>query len=171
MSQPTKYFSSKQEHTIADYLGWSVVVGSGARDFHPGDIISEDFLGECKTHTAPKNKITITKSVWCKIQMEAESKFKRPVLFVDDGTQSIKNTWCVIPARFMPPDFDELVSLLDSTLLHESKTIITFNHVDMVKIMKDAHVYNTVVPLEINDMKLLLMSLQTFKHIFIGSDD
>lgn len=35
----TKDYSSKQESMVAEYLGWKTVVGSGARDFHYGDII------------------------------------------------------------------------------------------------------------------------------------
>ena len=40
----TKDFSSVQEHSIANSLGWKVVSGSGARNFHPGDIVSESGL-------------------------------------------------------------------------------------------------------------------------------
>ena len=31
--KPTKFYSTKQEQAIADYLGWSAVPASGARSF------------------------------------------------------------------------------------------------------------------------------------------
>lgn len=91
----TKDYSNKQEHMIADYLGWNVVSGSGARDFNPGDIFSPFWLGECKTHTKVSDKIKIYNSHWIKIQEEAKSVFKVPALFVDNGTQKSNNTWVV----------------------------------------------------------------------------
>lgn len=90
-----KYYSNKQEKLIADMLGWKVVSGSGSRSTHPGDIESEDWLGECKTHKTPKHKIKFDHNVWKKIVDEAASKFKFPVLFVDDGSQTQLHTWCM----------------------------------------------------------------------------
>lgn len=94
---PTKYYSTKQEIMIADYLGWSATPASGARPFNPGDITSENFLAECKTHTSKTQRIDIYKSVWKKICDEAMSKFKIPILFLDNGTQKSDYTWCVVP--------------------------------------------------------------------------
>ena len=95
MSKPTKYYSTIQENTIANFLGWKVVSGSGARDLSPGDIIGESFLGECKTHVKPTDTIVFFADVWKKICEEASSRFKYPALFVDNGTQSIEDTWVV----------------------------------------------------------------------------
>ena len=95
MSKPTKYYSTIQENTIANFLGWKVVSGSGARDLSPGDIIGESFLGECKTHVKPTDTIAFFADVWKKICEEASSRFKYPALFVDNGTQSIEDTWVV----------------------------------------------------------------------------
>lgn len=96
MSKPTKYYSTIQENTIAKFLGWKVVSGSGARDLSPGDIIGESFLGECKTHVKPTDKIVFFADVWKKICEEASSRFKYPALFVDNGTQNLENTWVVV---------------------------------------------------------------------------
>lgn len=93
----TKFYSNIQETTIARFLGWHVTSGSGSRPYHQGDIYSENWLGECKTHVTPNDKIVIHKKVWDKIQSEAQSNFKYPVLFVDDGHQSTDHTWCVFP--------------------------------------------------------------------------
>lgn len=91
----TKDFSNKQEKLIANYLGWSVVSGSGARDCHPGDIIGDEWLGECKTHEKSNSPIFFSLSVWNKICEEATYRHKNPVLFTDDGSQSTDTTWCI----------------------------------------------------------------------------
>lgn len=91
----TKDYSSKQEKMVADVLGWEVVAGSGAAACYPGDVISDEWLGECKTHVEPGHKIFFSKDVWEKIKTEATVKHRFPVLFADDGTQKYKNTWCI----------------------------------------------------------------------------
>ena len=103
----TKDFSSVQEKNIADSLGWDVVSGSGSRHLSPGDVISDKWLGECKTHVTPGQMIAFLESVWEKLQEEADSRFKFPVLFVDDGSQDLEKTWCMM--RFAPmSDYMEL---------------------------------------------------------------
>lgn len=87
---------------IADYLGWECVVASGARACHPGDITCDNWLGECKTHITSGNRIKFMYKEWCKICEEATSKFKFPVLFVDDGSQKEFNTWCMVDAKTAP---------------------------------------------------------------------
>ena len=95
----TKDFSSKQENMIANLLGWEVVVGSGAAACYPGDIISDTWLGECKTHVERGHKIFFDRKVWDKIKNEAYVKHRRPVLFTDDGSQLANNTWCLCLAN------------------------------------------------------------------------
>ena len=60
-NKPTKFYSERQEKYIANQLGWDVVTGSGARDCHPGDVKSDAYLGECKTHTTVKKYILMHK--------------------------------------------------------------------------------------------------------------
>lgn len=91
----TKSFSNAQESRIAKYLGWNRVCASGARDFRPGDIESSDWLGECKTHTTPCHNIIFNQTVWNKISSEAIAVKRYPVLFADDGSQTIAKTWCM----------------------------------------------------------------------------
>ena len=67
----TKEYSSVQEHKVADALGWEVVTGSGARPTVPGDVKSDKWLGECKTHTEKGQKIFFDLAVWQKISKEA----------------------------------------------------------------------------------------------------
>ncbi len=73
--------------------------GSGSRAGHPGDVISDEWLGECKTHTSPGHTIQFYQSVWNKLSDEAFSQHKFPVLFVDDGSQNLRNTWCLFTAQ------------------------------------------------------------------------
>jgi len=96
----TKYFSTKQETSVAKYLEWEVVSGSGARDTLPGDVISDEWLGECKTHMVPSETITFELGHWQKIKAEALAKFKNPVLICDNGTQETRNTWCMFSADY-----------------------------------------------------------------------
>lgn len=174
MEKPTKYYSSKQEHMIADYLGWSVVSGSGSRSFNPGDVRSDEFLGECKTHSSPVDKITIRVGVWNKIKKEAVSVFKRPVLFVDNGTQSVQHTWCIVHEKFVP-DETQIVRL-DTNLIHqlfrESSKQITFSHLDVKCTFKqhaDSYDAPISMPFICDGDSLLLLELKTFKYIF-GDD-
>lgn len=100
MNNPTKYYSAIQESSVAKFLDGKVVTGSGSRATHPGDIELGDWLCECKTHLAPKNYILFKQSEWRKICDEATSKFKHPVLIVDNGSQDLKFTWCLYPMYF-----------------------------------------------------------------------
>lgn len=106
----TKDFSKVQEQRIADYLNWRVVPGSGARDFNPGDIESDDWLGECKTHVNPTDTIVFYRKFWDKICQEAESKFKYPALFVDCGTQKVGDTWVLFDTGRVRPNNAEFIS-------------------------------------------------------------
>lgn len=106
----TKDFSKVQESRIADYLDWKVVSGSGARDFNPGDIESDEWLGECKTHVKPTSTIVFYRTVWDKISNEAESKFKYPALFVDCGTQKVNDTWVMFDLNKVQPANCVLIS-------------------------------------------------------------
>lgn len=91
----TKYFSSKQEKMVADALGSYPVGGSGAFAGSPGDVRTYDWLVECKTHTTPGHNILFNYKVWAKIQSEAMGTHRKPVLIVDDGSQSLSRNWCL----------------------------------------------------------------------------
>lgn len=95
----TKIYSSRQEKRVADYLGWKVVSGSGARNCFPGDVQADEWLGECKTHTTPGHKLSFSYSVWKKISDEARSRFSSPAYFVDDGSQLLSSTWVMFAER------------------------------------------------------------------------
>lgn len=127
MSNSTKTYSCKQEALIAKSLGWFTVVASGARINHPGDVKSNEWLGECKTHVKFQDKIIFKSSVWKKLLDEAVSCFKHPVYFVDNGTQSLEHTWCLfianmdigdIDVKKFPNNIQENIIFSDSQLPH-----------------------------------------------------
>lgn len=120
----TKDFSSKQESLLASKLGWSVVSGSGARPTAPGDIISDDWLGECKTHVKQDDTITFRQDVWNKICREAVMKHRKPVLFVDDGTQTEDGAWALCKAGSLPVVSELTVAKYDKSIVKH----ITFSH-------------------------------------------
>lgn len=122
----TKDFSSKQEKMVASVLGWKVVAGSGAAACHPGDVISDMWLGECKTHLKPGQKICFKQDVWEKIKDEAYVKHRFPVLFTDDGTQNEKTTWCLCLARDI-----ELENTVSAPLTNKATKNIIFDHYTM----------------------------------------
>lgn len=97
--KPTKFYSTKQEKLVASVLGGYPVGGSGAMPGNPGDVKNYDWLVECKTHTAPDKNIFFDLNVWKKIEDEAMAMHRKPVLVVDDGSQSASRTWCLCRAN------------------------------------------------------------------------
>lgn len=93
--KPTKFYSTKQEKLIAKELGGYPIGGSGAAPCAPGDVRTYDWLVECKTHTEPDHSIFFSASVWSKIKNEATGMHRKPVLIVDDGSQTVSRTWCL----------------------------------------------------------------------------
>lgn len=96
--ETTKTFSNKQEKMIAKVLGGKVTPASGAR-MEPGDVKSDEWLAECKTHTEPGHTIFFDINVWNKICNESMSSMRRPILIVDDGSQKEDKTWCLVRSK------------------------------------------------------------------------
>ena len=152
----TKDYSSKQEKLIADYLDWERVVASGARACHPGDIRSDLWLGECKTHVTSGNRLKFVFREWQKIQEEAISKFRFPVLFVDEGSQTVENTWCMLDAKTAPvpklPEKSHVIS--KASLFLSSDLILECDNSEIHMLM-----------FEFNGRNVLVLRLSTFKSI------
>ena len=155
---PTKDFSCKHEKEVAKYLGWKVVSGSGARPFNPGDVVGDRFLGECKTHVQELEHITFHIDDWKKIQKEALSQFKVPVLFVDDGTQFIKRTWVVVPSAVM--DFEKNLSCSYTSAPVKLRSNMIFNGYELSKFLKDSGL--KYVSFYWDTGTCLLMSIESF---------
>ena len=167
MSKPTRYYSDKQETMVANYLGFSVVRGSGSDKFAPGDVKSANYLIECKTHMEPTDKIQIIGSHWAQIKNEASVSARHPVLVIDDGTQKPENTWVIcrpsgvncagLKSYIMPGDAGNSTNLSFSAkyitpILHATQSLEGNN-------IHCAFVINW------RDEDLLLMPLATFKEV------
>ena len=137
----TKYFSCKQEKLVAGVMGWRTVSASGARNFHPGDVKSSMWLGECKTHKSETPNICFYQLHWDKIITEAEQDHKDPVLIVDNGTQSIEGTWVMFDYIRCKRDFSYFFidrnncNELDD-ILSKKRVNIRFNHYAMLDLYR-----------------------------------
>ena len=94
-----KIYSTKQEKMVAKALGGYPVGGSGAMPCAPGDVKNYEWLVECKTHSEPDKSILFNLDVWKKIESEAMGVQRKPVLVVDDGSQTESKTWCLCRAN------------------------------------------------------------------------
>lgn len=65
----TRYFSNKQEKFVTKIVDGKQTLNSGATPFQKGDILTKDFLIECKTKTTHSNSISIKKE-WFKKNKE-----------------------------------------------------------------------------------------------------
>ena len=54
----TRKFSSKQEQYIAELLGGRQQSKSGDNAYNKGDVITDDWIIECKTTTKPKSSFS-----------------------------------------------------------------------------------------------------------------
>lgn len=60
--KPTRYFSNRQEKSVAKTAGGKKVVNSGATAFSKGDVKTKKCLIECKTCTSDKESFSIKKA-------------------------------------------------------------------------------------------------------------
>lgn len=63
MRKPTRFYSSKQEKTVAKAVNGKQVANSGATPWSKGDVRTESWLIECKTATTVKKSFSI-KQEW-----------------------------------------------------------------------------------------------------------
>ena len=151
-NKPTKFYSERQEKYVANQLGWEVVTGSGARDCHPGDVKSDTYLGECKTHTTVKKYILMRRLWWNKIVEEAEARHRIPALFVDNG--DLSNIW-VLTHKTMY-DNSSIIELPPKHIL----TNISFKADDLDK----NQIYSVSAWSKYNN-SVLILSLEKFKEL------
>lgn len=164
MLSRNKEVSSKQEKLVAKYLSWNVVSGSGARPTRCGDIISSNWVGECKTHQTVKSKIVFQVKWWSKLCDEAASLRKYPVLIVDDGSQSIEHSWCMFYSTFDTPgaNFVEVEC--------KNHSSISLDDEKLKNICKESRnpltLFITILPNE--KRYVCISSLETFRNLVFG---
>ena len=69
--KPTRYFSARQEKTVAKATGGRQTANSGATPWQKSDVLSEQFAIECKTKTTASESISIKKEWFTKQKQEA----------------------------------------------------------------------------------------------------
>lgn len=95
--KPTRYFSSKQEQKVADYLNGVLTPNSGAKH-KKGDILLPDTIVECKTKTKPSTTFSV-KFDWIKnlINESIEMGKVHWAIIFDFGSQRINDQYVIIP--------------------------------------------------------------------------
>lgn len=157
----TKDYSNAQESMVADFLGWNKVAGSGAATCKAGDVISDKFLGECKTHETVGSKVVFRRDVWSKLCDEAMVFGRIPVLIADDGTQKWRRTYCLVKK---PADMSFLPK---SEFFVSSYNVSYKKHLNFdpdrlyAKIKKSE---NCIYVINWFDQDVLLMNLSTFNE-------
>lgn len=154
----TKDFSNAQESMIASFLGWKKVPGSGAADFHAGDVVSDKFVGECKTHEVAGSKVVFRQDVWNKISNEAMVLGKLPVLFVDDGSQEWRRTYCLVRKPADMGRFPKKEFFVNDYNVHYKKQLNFDPDKLYAKMKKSPNALFSISWIE----DVLLMNLQTF---------
>lgn len=69
--QPTRHYSKQQETKVASKLGGRRTLNSGATPYQKGDVLTEQFLLECKTKTSSSASMSIQKEWLEKNEKEA----------------------------------------------------------------------------------------------------
>lgn len=59
MNRPTRFYSDKQEKKVAKAVSGKQTANSGATAFSKGDVITAEWLIECKTSTSEKQSFSI----------------------------------------------------------------------------------------------------------------
>lgn len=161
-----KEASNKQEHMVADFLGWEVVSGSGARPFRPGDVQNENYLVECKTHTKEQPNTIFYKKYWSKIVTEARSVNKYPALITDNGTQKSENTWVMIPNRVIIPEIANKLLIFFNT--STSGNTITFRQETAYSAFKAFYIDSKINYFEqlLGEDIVAIMPLEEFRKFY-----
>lgn len=164
----TKHFSIKQEKMVAKELGGYQVGMSGAGPANPGDVKTYDWLVECKTHTKPDQSIVFNIDVWHKIKDEAMAMSRKPVLIVDDGSQSASKTWCMCRAANINGG-----SLVCTDLPVTVRKNVSAKHDKLKAALEDntkrylgAFYQSGAYELEFDGDTVLIMPFSTFKELF-----
>ena len=107
MNRPTRFYSNRQEKAVAKALDGKQQSNSGATAFQKGDVVTDDWLIECKTATTEKQSFSI-KREWLKKNREeafAMGKYYNALCF-DFGPDSKR--YYVVDEKL----FKKLVDLL-----------------------------------------------------------
>ncbi len=100
--KPTRYYSKKQETKVAKAVNGKRQANSGATAFDKGDIITDQFLIECKTKTKDCSSFTIKEDWLLKNEEEAFAMGKNnSALCFDFGPLANKRYYVVSERLFV----------------------------------------------------------------------
>ena len=103
--RPTRFYSKAQEKKVAKAVGGKRTPNSGATKWAKGDILSENFLIECKTKTKDSSSITLKEEWFLKNEEEAFAMGgKYPALCFDFGPSANKRYYVISEALFQMLD-------------------------------------------------------------------
>ena len=98
--RPTRYYSKQQEKKVAKKLGGKRQVNSGATAFQKGDVITDQFLVECKTKTKDSKSFTIKEDWLLKNEEEAFAMNRDSALCFDFGPSANKRYYIISERLF-----------------------------------------------------------------------
>ena len=100
MNKPTRYYSKQQEKKVAKKLSGKRQANSGATAFQKGDVITDQFLVECKTKTKDSKSFTIKEDWLLKNEEEAFAMNRDSALCFDFGPSANKRYYIISERLF-----------------------------------------------------------------------
>lgn len=97
--RPTRWYSNKQEKKVAKVVGGTQTANSGATAFQKGDVVTNDWLIECKTKTKDCSSFTIKEDWLLKNEEEAFAMGKQASALCFDFGPSANKRYYVISER------------------------------------------------------------------------
>ena len=95
----TRYYSKKQETKVAKAVKGKRTANSGATAFSKGDVVTKDWLIECKTKTSDSKSFTIKEEWLLKNEEEAFAMGKNNSALVFDFGPNANKRYYVISER------------------------------------------------------------------------
>ena len=99
-NRPTRYYSKQQEKKVAKRLNGKRQANSGATPFQKGDVITDQFLIECKTKTKDCKSFTIKEDWLLKNEEEAFAMGRDSALCFDFGPGANKRYYIISERMF-----------------------------------------------------------------------
>lgn len=96
----TRYYSKQQEKKVAKSLGGKRQANSGATAFQKGDVITDEFLIECKTKTTDCKSFTVKEDWLLKNEEEAFAMNRDSALCFDFGPSANKRYYIISERKF-----------------------------------------------------------------------
>lgn len=93
--QPTRYYSKKQEKSVAKAIGGRITPNSGATPFRKGDVSDDKWLIECKTCVKDQKSFSMKEEWFAKNTQEAIAMRKEYTAVVFSFGPDKPNYYCV----------------------------------------------------------------------------